>query len=164
MAVAARPRSLSTPTARPGVRPMPPRRPASATAKHHTPPKTSNDTLRLILIGVGLAIAALVGVGVIWEFGAGRNLPRPSAGLPSSDDAAGGAGAAPTMVYRDMHDGRVMVMEVGPDGTRIKGTIDKGNLPIAGDMAPGGVATSSRSSAGPNSNDRVNALGSAFRK
>jgi Na+-transporting methylmalonyl-CoA/oxaloacetate decarboxylase gamma subunit len=69
------------------------------------------------------------------------------------------ASSAPTLYYRDRGDGTVMVMEIGPGGTRIKGTINRADVPL---LQADKVRTGwGESAAGPNS--RVNALGSAFR-
>lgn len=160
MPVAARP--LPRPTGRrPTSPPVRGRRPPP-TPTHHAPPK-ADDTVRTVLIVTAVAIATVVGVGIVWEYGSARNLPAQQEGADAADTTAGAESgrraAKPTLFYRDMRDGRVMVMEVGPDGTRIKGTVDKGSLAITGDSSEDG----SRSAPDPSSVDRVNALGSAFR-
>lgn len=132
-------------------------------AAPHTATRAKSDGLHIKLIAAAAVIAAIVGIAVIWEFGAARNLPMPQGGAigAGGSGGAGGRGSEPTVVYRDMHDGRIMVMEVGPDGTRIKGTIAKSSLPMASDLS--GDAGVMRRSSEPSTSDRVNALGSAFR-
>jgi len=135
----------------------PPAHPASSAARAKP---TLADRINLVLFLSALAIAAVVGIAVIWEFGAARNL-SPGATLATGGDGSGRPGDRPTLLYRDMRDGRVMVMEIGADGTRIKGTVAKSKLGIAADMG-GDVGAASRSN-DVTSADRVNALGSAFR-
>lgn len=158
MAVTARPMSRPSPTVRPGGRP--PVRPARAAARS-TPAKvtTTADTLRIAVLVVAAAIAAVIGIAVIWEFGVGRNLPMLQRGS-ATDGLDRSQRDAPTTVYRDLHNGRIMVMEYGPDGTRLKGTVDRSTVPTIGEMAN---EPSTRGSSEPSASDRVNALGSAFR-
>ena len=161
MSVTARPMPRPAAGARPGA---PARRPVRPLPAHRPEPhKQGTDTSRLILIGGVLAVAAVIGVAVIWEFGAARNLAVPDVAVGSgADSGAAATGGRSTMLYRDMRDGRIMVMEVGPGGTRLKGTVSKNDLPIAADAdRPGGSTRSG--GVDPSAADRVNALGSAFR-
>ena len=124
----------------------------------------SRDTLRILMIASVVVAVAAVAVGVIWEYGAARNLDLTAA--PVSDRAGAGqggrGGGAPTVFYRDMRDGRVMVMEVDAQGTRIKGTVNKSDLDFAAGM--GADIGPPNRMGDVTAADRVGALGSAFRK
>lgn len=134
--------------------------PASKAAKQKS---GSRDTWRILLVAAMVAVVAVVVVVVIWEYGAARNLDLTT--MPSADRggaAAGGrGGGAPTVYYRDMRDGRVMVMEIGAQGTRIKGTVNKSDLDIAAGM--GADIGPPNRMGDVTAADRVGALGSAFR-
>lgn len=159
-------------TARPlppraAARPAPVRRPTPARTPGHAhaaPSKpATTGTLGYVLIGIAVAIGAAIAVGVIWEFGAARTLSVPSIPPSGSDRSGDGAtrGGAPTVMYKDMRDGRVLVFEVGPEGTRLKGSVAKSDLPLAENMNGEGSSSARRNDA--TATDRVNALGSAFR-
>lgn len=163
MAVTARPLPRSRPAAGAPARP---RAAASRSARGKAahPGASTRDKIGIVLIAAAILVLAVVGIAVIWEFGAARTLSVPRTGMIGAEDGTGPSVQrprdAPTMLYRDMRDGRIMVMEVGPDGTRLKGTVDKSTVPLANDTHR--EPTSSRS-AEPSATDRVNALGSAFR-
>lgn len=163
MPVSARPMPRPRPTGR--VMPQRPTRPAhpatTATTSAARAKPTFTDRINLVLFLTALVVAGIVGIAVIWEFGAARNL-TVGATLTAHGGGSGRPGDRPTLLYRDMRDGRVMVMEIGADGTRIKGTVAKSNLGIAADM--GADVGSSVRTGDVTSADRVNALGSAFRK
>lgn len=162
MPATARPMPRPRPTGRVALpHPVRPAHPATATSSAARAKPTLADRINLVLFLSALAIAAIVGIAVIWEFGAARNLSVGST-LATRGGGSTRPGDQPTLLYRDMRDGRVMVMEIGADGTRIKGTVSKSNLGIAADM--GGDVGSSVRSGDVTSADRVNALGSAFRK
>ena len=132
------------------------KRPATSTAKRHTdaPVKPMYSTVTIIAAGV-VAIVTLF--GLIWAFGsAGFQVPTPA---PTAGKAALGSSAAgaTTRVYRDMHDGRVMVMEVDGNGTRIVGTMSKDDVGLATDNLP------SPERRGLDTQQRLNALGTPFR-
>lgn len=159
-----------TVTARPMPRPAvarggaPARRPTRPAPAHRPHPHAAApaDTTRLMVIGAVIVVAAAIAVGVIWEFGAARNLAVPYGAVGAgAGDGAASTGARPTTMYRDLHDGRIMVMEIGPGGTRLKGTVSKSDVPLANDADRD--AGSSRGSPEPTAGDRVNALGAAFR-
>jgi hypothetical protein len=157
MPVTARP--LPPARARTGPPPARPVHKPAAAASHAARAKpTFADRLQITLFMSALAVAAVVAIAVIWEFGAARTL---SLGSGPGGGAANGRDR-PTVYYRDMRDGRVMVMEIGADGTRIKGTVAKSDLGIAADMGAD-IGGSSRPGE-VTSADRVNALGSSFRK
>ncbi|NLH81565.1 MAG: hypothetical protein GX458_12070 [Phyllobacteriaceae bacterium] len=158
MPVTARPMPRSA-VARAGA---PARRPSRPPPAHRPPPhrQSSGDVARLVLIGAAIAVAGAIGVGVIWEYGAARNLSVPPGAIGAGADAAPPGGRSTTM-YRDLHDGRIMVMEIGPGGTRLKGTVSKSEVPLANDVDREGGT--SQKAPEPSASDRVNALGSAFR-
>lgn len=158
-------------TARPlprpvAARPAPARRPtpvrAPAHPHHDTSKPAANGTLGYVLVAIGVAIAAAIAIAVIWEFGAARTLAVPSV-APSGGGApeVDGRRNAPTVMYKDMRDGRVLVYEVGPEGTRLKGAIAKSELPFAENLNGEGALSSRKTRV--DASDRVNALGSAFR-
>lgn len=162
MAVAARtaPRAPTRPAAAPGRAPVPGRAAAphapAPHAAHHPAKSQGLGTGQILGIAAGIVVAAVVGLGVIWQFGAARDLSMIG-GL------GGGATARPqtTTMYRDMKDGRLMVIEIGPEGTRIKGTVDKASVAIANEEI--GQPRPVRRPSETSSRDRVNALGSSFR-
>ena len=151
------------PAARPAPRPRTPVRPdpAPAPRPHAAAPEHQRgDTLRMIAIIAAVVVAAVVGITIIWEFGAARLITRPG-GLPGSQIRGGEAAApAPTLYYRDLRDGRVMVMEVDENGTRIKGTMSRNDVPLTAELYH---EETRRSSDTPTSSQRINALGSSFR-
>lgn len=159
-------------TARPlprpvAARPAPARRPTPAGAKAHPHHDTAskpaaNGALGYVLIAIAVAIGAVIAIGVIWEFGAARTLAVPQI-APSNGAApdADGRRNAPTVMYKDMRDGRVLVYEVGPEGTRLKGAISKSELPFAENLNGEGALSTRKTRV--DASDRVNALGSAFR-
>lgn len=160
MPVTARPMPRSA-VARAGA---PARRPSRLPPAHRPRPheQSTGDVARLILIGAALAVAGAIGVGVVWEFGAARNLSVPPGAIGAGADAdAATSGSRSTTMYRDLHDGRIMVMEIGPGGTRLKGTVSKTDVPLANEVDRDGGT--SRKTPEPSASDRVNALGSAFR-
>ncbi|MCE1234813.1 MAG: hypothetical protein LWW93_00515 [Hyphomicrobiales bacterium] len=157
-------------TARPlprsvAVRPAPARRPTPAKTPAHAhgaaSKPASNGSLGYVLIAIAVAIGAAIAIGVIWEFGAARTIPVPAVAIPNGAVDGGSRGSAPTVMYKDMRDGRVLVYEVGPEGTRLKGAISKSELPFAENMNGEGAMSSRKTDT--NASDRVNALGSAFR-
>lgn len=155
------------------VRPMPrpaaaragasARRPSRPAPAHRPHPHAASaaDTTRLVVIGAVIVVAAVIAVGVIWEFGAARNLAVPYGAVGPGPGAAPTPDRPTTTMYRDLHDGRIMVMEIGPGGTRLKGTVSKTEVPFANDADRDGGTT--RGTPEPSAVDRVNALGSAFR-
>ncbi len=164
MTTAARPMPRPAPAAPAGGRPVPQRptaKPHPHTGKtepahghaHGHPAKAPN----YLLIAAALAVVLVAGVVAIWGGGAARGIRlfgSVDVGEPRRD-------ADTTMLYRDLKNGRLMVMEVGKNGTKMKGTIDKKTLPLANDEAAN--QQSSRGSAEITSFDRVQALGAAFR-
>lgn len=135
----------------PGVK-----RPAPSAAKHHhdAPVKPMVSTVTIVVAG-SVAVATLF--GLIWAFGS-AGLQIPTAPPTAAGKVAPGSGAgASTRVYRDMHDGRVMVMEVDGNGTRIVGTMSKDEVGLATDNLP------SPERRGLDTQQRLNALGTPFR-
>lgn len=164
MTTVARPVPRPAPAAHPGGRPVPQRptaKPLPHAAKtdpahghahgHHA--KAPN----YLLIAAALAVVIVTAVVAVWGGGMARGFRLfggAEVGEPRRD-------ADTTMLYRDLKNGRLMVMEVGKNGTKMKGTIDKKTLPLANDEAAN--QQSSRGSAEITSFDRVQALGAAFR-
>ena len=133
------------------------KRPAPSAAKHHheTPVKPMVSTVTIVVAG-SVAIATLF--GLIWAFGsAGLQIPATPPAAAGKAAPGSAAAAASTRVYRDMHDGRVMVMEVDGNGTRIIGTMSKDEVGLATDNLP----TPERR--GLDTQQRLNALGTPFR-
>ena len=153
-------------TTRPMARPAPGmRRPpgpaaARATAAHSGGEVTGRQMTQLILQGtlVGLFILAVLAIVVVFFGDALRARFASIGAVPSR--AAAPATPGPTVVYRDRGDGTVVVMEIDGNGTRIKGVMNRVDVPMMKEEA-----RSSRrwGDEAVNSQSRVNALGSAFR-
>jgi hypothetical protein len=166
MTTAARPMPRPAPAAPVGGRPAP-QRPAAKAPTHaaktdaahahahaHAHPAGPN----YLLIAAALAVVIVAGAVAIWGGGSARNLPLFGGGGEVGEQRRD---ANTTMMYRDLKNGRLMVMEIGPNGTKMKGTIDKTTLPLANDEA--NKPQSTRQSPELTTFDRVQALGSAFR-
>lgn len=106
---------------------------------------------------VGCAILAVVALG--WYF-LGDTLRERFEPIPLAGPTAPAAAGKSTTFYRDRGDGTVMVMEIDGNGTRIKGTMSRTQVPMIledqVDSQPAERPTLS-------SQSRVHALGSAFR-
>ena len=144
---------------RPGARPAA----AAAAAKVSTHELTSSQMSQLVVQGtlIATAILAVIG-GIIFFFGDTlRNhlLPMSAATITAPSAATG---PAPTLLYRDRGDGSFTVLEIdGHGSTRVKGTVDRNDVPLLqADKVREGWGSPTTSS---NPNSRVNALGSAFR-
>ncbi len=136
-------------------------RPAPRPPAHHVEPvhpKPHSRALTYAAAGMGAA-ALIAGLVVIYLFGnAGlRTIATPPVGGNGQVPAAVAPGAAPTLVYRDLHDGRVMVMEIDANGTRVVGTMAKQDVPMATNMYREPKQRSIDSST------RLQALGDPFR-
>ena len=107
---------------------------------------------------IGLCILAILAVVVVF-FGDTLRARFASFGAVSGRVSAPNT-PAPTVFYRDRGDGTVMVMEIDANGTRIKGVMNRVDVPMMKEQA-----TSSRRWGDDQvtSQSRVNALGSAFR-
>ncbi len=109
-------------------RPAPRARPMHAEPRK--PPKPALSQLAWgLLIGTGAFVAFLI----IYLYGA-AGLASIGGRADRIDEAPEGAPTSATTVYRDMRDGRVMVMEVDEKGTRIIGIVPKEDVPMAGNM------------------------------
>ena len=134
-----------------GARPIP-RRPEP---EHHAPPKS--QLAQPIAVGAAAALALALLIGTIWAFGnAGIS---GIARLPESADPAPPPTpvSRTTRVYRDMHDGRVTVMDIDANGTRVIGTMAKDKVPMISKVDKDAVP------AAMDSQSRLHALGSNFR-
>ena len=138
-------------------------RPARAGARHGATLTTSEVTSRQVMMLVaqgtliGCVILAVLGIAYLFFGDALRASFMPIA-VPAASN--GPAARGPTVVYRDRGDGTVMVMEIDGNGTRIKGSMKRSEVPMMLD-APEGGRRSDPNAVTPQS--RVNALGSAFR-
>lgn len=129
--------------------------PSAATRHHDAPVKPMFSTVTIVVASV-TAIVTLF--GLIWAFGsAGLQIPATPPAAAGKALPGSGAAAASTRVYRDMRDGRVMVMEVDGNGTRIVGTMSKDEVGLATDNLP------SPERRGLDTQQRLNALGTPFR-
>ena len=162
MAITTRPRTAmpqgaarSTPPARPGARPSP-----RATTTLAGSEITSRQLTQLIVQGTligGLILGVLAAVTVFF----GDALRARFLPIAAAPTAGGGAapGLAPTVYYRDRGDGTMMVMEIDGNGTRLKGVVNRVDVPLLqADKVHEGWGNSS-----PSPQSRVNALGSSFR-
>jgi hypothetical protein len=97
--------------------------------------------------------------GIIYFFGDTMRGHLFPIATPTITAPKAGPGAAPTVFYRDRGDGTFVVMEIDGNGTRVKGTIPRDEVPLlqADKVREGWGSTN------VNPNARVNALGSAFR-
>lgn len=160
-AVRPAPRPVATrPAPARGVPGRPPHPPAGRVHHEPHPPVPAHSTTQRLMIGGGILAAVVVAVAVLYAFGSARNL----SGVPLSGTGAGAGDGRPsmetTLLYRDMRDGTVMVMEMDRNGTRVVGIRSKEDIPMAGDMYRDRKVKTMQT---PSASDRVNALGSAFR-
>lgn len=163
MVVMARTRQTTTArtagAARPGAHP--------STARHlrHTSTLSSKEItsrqLTLLIIQgvmVGCVILAVLALAYVF-FGSSITKRFEPAAM-----TGGGAGTAvpsgTTVLYRDRGDGTVLVMEIDGNGTRIKGTLDRKDVPMIREKRERRKLLDEESI---NSNSRIHALGSAFR-
>jgi hypothetical protein len=152
MVTTAKPRPVPARTARPA--PLTARHAGTLTHKDVTPPQLSLLVAQGTLLGC--AILGILG-GVVYFFG--DTLRAHFVPVDMSSTAKGPAGPGPTVFYRDRGDGTVTVMEIDGNGTRIKGTMSRYDVPLLqADKVREGWGSS-----GINPHARVNALGSAFR-
>jgi hypothetical protein len=119
------------PVGRPMVRPAP--RPVHKNAPHPAPKSGSNRTQ--ILVGGLIGLAVLIALTFIYVYGtagtiADSPLPR---GVTGPAAAPTGRVSDKTTVYRAMKDGRMVIMEIDKNGTRVIGTVSKGDVPLASD-------------------------------
>lgn len=160
MATTAKMRPLTPPPGRmpQGARPV-------AHAPHHkggalTNKEITPQELKVLVVQGTLVGTLLIGILAVAYFFFGDALRAnflPIAGV--SSPAAATSGPGPTVFYRDRGDGTVTVLEIDGNGTRVKGTIDRVDVPLLqADKVREGWGSSNTS---PNS--RVNALGSSFR-
>ncbi len=160
MAITARARPIpvgaaARPPSRPGARPMA-NSAATVSPREVTPPQMTQLVAQGVMIAG--AILAVIG-GIIFFFGdtmRGHLFPiaAPPAGVQRS-----APGTAPTVFYRDRGDGTFVVMEIDGNGTRVKGTVARDDVPLLqADKVREGWGSSN-----VNPNARVNALGSSFR-
>lgn len=145
-------RPISRPNLPPRVGGRPVRPPIAAHREHHPPPPSSTVP---ILIGVIFVTGLAVLLGVIWMFGDTHMFVTRGLEAPETVDPN-----APTRIYRDTRDGRVMVFDADANGTRLVGTMDKADVPMAGNMYRD---PRQRGFETPSASDRMNALGSAFK-
>lgn len=140
-----------------------PHRPARADARHGATLTTSEVTSRQVMMLVaqglliGCVILAVLGVVYLFFGDALRASFMPIA-VPAT--SSGPAAPGPTVVYRDRGDGTVMVMEIDGNGTRIKGSMKRSEVPMMLDAAEIGRR---RDPSAVTPQSRVNALGSSFR-
>jgi len=120
---------------------------------------TSKQMALLVAQGtlVGCLLLAIIG-GIWFFFGEALRAHMVSIGSPSKVAAPTGPG--PTMIYRDRHDGTVTVMEVDGKSTRIKGTMNRSDVPLIQDEK---VRNRWEDGGGASSRERIQALGSSFR-
>ncbi|TBW37208.1 hypothetical protein EYW49_12150 [Siculibacillus lacustris] len=118
------------------------------------------ETTTLVAEGVGMGAAVLALVALVWFVG--------NTGLKFDPNARFGEASAPppvptrtTTIYRDLHNGQVMVTEIDGNTMRVKGTMAKEDLPIAGNMyrEPRRMGIDPSSDA----NDRLNAFSQTFK-
>lgn len=119
---------------------------------------TSRHITLLVVQGTLVGCLILAVLAAIWFFfgDALRNQLNPIA-VPSA--AQKSAGPGPTLYYRDRGDGSFTVMEIDANGTRMKGTIHRNDVPLLqADKVHEGWGNRTTTT-----NSRVNALGSSFR-
>lgn len=144
-------RGAARPMGRPGQRPP----------VHHveaTHPKSQSRALTFAIAGGGSAVL-IAGLVMIYLFGNTglRSIATPTISGNGQATAAMAPGAAPTLIYRDLHDGRVIVTEVDAHGTRVIGTMAKEDVPMATNMYR------EPRQRGLDSSTRLQALGQPFR-
>ncbi len=157
MVTTAKPRPMPAHAARPAPRA------AAMTARHGgatlTHKEVTSKQMSLLVAQgtlVGCAILGILG-GVVYVFG--DTLRAHFVPVDISSTAKAPAGPGPTVFYRDRGDGTVTVMEIDGNGTRIKGTMSRYDVPLLqADKVREGWG-----SGAVNPHARVNALGSAFR-
>ena len=159
MVTTARPHPMPAAAHRPAAH-RPPARPTPRPGATLTTTEVSSRQVAALVVQGTLIAGGVLAVlaGVAFFFGDTiRSRLFTIGGVPT---AAAPAGPGPTVFYRDRGDGTVTVMEIDGNGTRLKGTISRNDVPLLqADKVRAGWGGESTS--GPNS--RVNALGSAFR-
>lgn len=143
-----RPIPISRQVRRPAPRPMP--RPV-----HKAPPPQSNGSQFLVggLIGAGVLIVLAVmytfgDAGIVTGYRAQNAETVPPPATPVSRT---------TTYYRDLKNGRVMVMEIDEKGTRVLGTKAKEDVELANE------ALKDPNERAVNTVDRLNAFSQTFK-
>mgnify|MGYP001767075859 CR=1 FL=1 len=156
MVTSAKPRPMPAHATRPAPHPtsLKARHGATLTHKEVSPRQMSLLVVQGTLIGC--SVLGILG-GIVFFFG--DALRTRFAPVGTSSSTTGRSGPGPTVVYRDRGDGTVTVMEIDGNGTRVKGTMSRYDVPLLqADKVREGWGSS-----GINPHARVNALGSAFR-
>lgn len=148
-----------------GGRPATPARTAGHAPQRHsgtlTTHQVSSQELKVLILQgtlVGCVLLGLLMVGYFFFGEALRASFMPIAGVPGHSAAPSGPG--PTMFYRDRGDGTMVKMEIDGNGTRIKGVVDRNDVPL---LQADKVREGWGNNAATSPNARVNALGSSFR-
>ncbi len=164
MVVTAKMRQLASAraAARPGMRPS-----ATRSVRHTSTLSSKEITGRqltlLIVQGTMVGCAILAIVALVYVF-FGSSIEKRFEPRASSVAAGPGTGSSPvggaTILYRDRGDGTVLVMEIDGNGTRIKGTLDRKDVPMIREKRERRRLLEQESIS---SGSRIHALGSAFR-
>jgi len=110
------------------VRPAP--RPVHKHPPHPTP-KTWSNASQMFFGGL-IGLVVLIILSIIYVYGTAGTIAqrRPMGG---ETETAQPRISDTTRVYRDMKNGRVVIMEVDRNGTRVVGTVSKSEVPMAAD-------------------------------
>lgn len=121
---------------------------------------TPRQIMMLVVQGSLVGIAILVVLGIAYFF-FGDVLHTRLAPVPVATTGTGTApaGPGPTLYYRDRGDGTVSVMEIDEKGMRMRGTMNRADVPLLQEKRQ--MRRWEENFHSPDS--RINALGSAFR-
>jgi hypothetical protein len=147
------------PPIRPQHRPMPHARQPDATHRIVSNRLSWRQTAGLVFEGVAAGAVVLGLLLLIYHFGHASDLFDPRSRFGESSEPV--APPKTTTIYRDMHNGKLLVTEIDGNKTTVKGTIAKEDAPIAGNM----YRDPRRMGIDPSSDatDRLNAFSNTFK-
>ena len=136
-------------------------------AAHHaasliSPDISTRQLVMLITQGTVVGLCVLVVLAGVWFlFGDHLRARLTTLGTGAGIQTTGGASTAgPTVFYRDRGDGTVLVMEIDGNGTRIRGTLKRTDVPMMQETHEWSRKWDDNAHS---TQSRINALGSAFR-
>lgn len=142
----------TVPVGRPMVRPAP--RPVHKNPPHPTPKTWSNASQ--IFFGGLIGLVVLIILSIIYVYGTAGTIAQRGP-IGGETETAPARVPDKTMVYRDMKNGRVVIMEVDRNGTRVVGTVSKSEVPMAADPDRGSGPRT------PDTAERLNAFSQTFK-
>lgn len=147
------------PPIRPQHRPTPNARQPDATHRMVSQRLGWKQTAGLVFEGVAAGALVLGILLLIYHFGHASDLFDPRSRFGDTSEPA--PPPKTTTIYRDLHNGKLLVTEIDEKRTTVKGTIAKEDAPIAGNM----YRDPRRYGIDPSSDatDRLNAFSKTFK-